>query len=195
MILFIPLLFLVSCEKEERGCAGPTYSYLDERLYPLLFEEGSYWIYKIDSTNNLDSVVLSEKVKTTFAHNTGHGCASIEEVYYLSYFGTLSGNYRDVYIGYVIARNDPYGGFLYLSSHYIGDESSNARIEDIYDTLVVENVAYYNVVKMNIQMATHLSSAMNLYYVDSIGIVKKEIKNDENIIETLNLVRCLPILQ
>ena len=70
----------------------------------------------------------------------------------------------------------------------------NARISEIYDIYTVQGLDYSNVVKMELTQDKYLNTNMNLYYVDSVGVIKKEIKEDSVIIETWDLLRYNTVL-
>ena len=84
MILFIGLMVCPACKEEEEN----TYFQhkISRDLYPLLFDEGSYWIYKNTDTSVVDSVVLTKVRIDTVAHGPsgpGQGSPGEEEVYHL----------------------------------------------------------------------------------------------------------------
>ena len=100
-----------------------------------------------------------------------------------------NGDYSNLYVGYAITLGSLYGGYLYLSSHTIGDSSVNAKIVDIYDSILVNSVPYKNVVKMDLKEDYYLKSNLNYYYADSVGIIKKEIKESGAILESWSLIK------
>jgi hypothetical protein len=169
-----------------------TYYKIDENLYPLLFDTGSYWIY--ENINNLliDSIIIVGFEIDTFyigPGGSGQGPIGEEQYFNLTYKSDVSGIYEEQLIAYFISRGLVYGGCVYISSQSIGDTWSNAQISAIFDSLIINNRTYRNVVKMKLVQDKYLDTDMNLYYSDSIGIVKKEIIEDSMIVGTWNLLR------
>jgi hypothetical protein len=98
-------------------------------------------------------------------------------------------NYDEYLIGYVISRWLTNGGFTLLSSKIKGDSSSNAEIANVFDSLKINGISYKKVVKMKIYKDNYIDNNYFLYYVDSIGIVKKQTRVNDSAIDTWNLVR------
>lgn len=193
-ILIALSIVLSSCKEEEEYGGIDNVSRISENLYPLLFDTVSNWKYKNTENGIVDSLVLiANKIDTTAKRNIGKGYTNSDQVYLLTYSSEIFGEYTEQYIGYVIKSGFDlsrynYHNYVYLSSFKVGDARSNATIAAIYDSLIVLNKTYYNVVKMDISKDTFIHKDMNLYYVDSIGVIKKEIKEENNIIETWELM-------
>ena len=88
-----------------------------------------------------------------------------------------------------ISRGLINGGFTLLSSKMKGDKRLNAEITEILNSLKVEETTYYNVVKMKISKDNYIKNDCVFYYVDSIGIVKKEFMSNNKVTNTSNLLR------
>ena len=191
-ILPILLLCLVlfSCQKENMITGGHDYYQINEQLRPMLFDKGSSWIYVNPQTKEKDSIVIvSIEMDTVGPYAVENGFSASQQIFFLNYYSNLFGNYEEILIGYVISHGSLTGGFVYLSSHQIGDEAMNARIANIHDSLIVNDDVYYKVVEMHIENDSYLKKNMNLYYVDSIGLIKREIKKNFSIAETWILER------
>jgi len=189
LILLIALTSLSSCKEENTNGGNHLYT-LNERLFPLLFKTGSYWIYKMDGGESIDTLIVKDaKIDTIGPFNVGDGYTSTDQVYYIGYSSSINGDYSNLYVGYAITLGSLYGGYLYLSSHTIGDSSVNAKIVDIYDSILVNSVPYKNVVKMDLKEDYYLKSNLNYYYADSVGIIKKEIKESGAILESWSLIK------
>jgi len=188
-ILLISSLILMSCKKSEEVTGGNHYYKINESLHPMLFDVESYWIYKNNMTNIIDSIKLTEvEMDTIGPFNLGNGYTSTYQAFNLKYSSKIFGEYSEQYVGYVISRGSTEGGYVYLSSHKIGDSTANAKITAIHDTLIVNNLIYENVVELNIKKDMYIEDELNLFYVDSIGIIKKEIKEDNIIQDTWELL-------
>jgi hypothetical protein len=184
ILLMIMILSLIpfSCSKEEDTTGGNYYYEIDKRLYPLLFNKESNWIYKNMDTNIIDSISLIEIIMDTIGpFNVGKGFTQTFQVFNLRYSSRLYGEYSEQYVGYVISKGSINGGYVYLSSFQAGDSSMNAKITAIHDSLIVNEMIYKNVVEMDIKKDMYIENDMHLFYVDSIGLIKKEIKEENNI--------------
>ena len=187
-LILISLLFN-SCNKG--GSEGGNHLYLlDEKLNPLLFNVGSEWVYQNETDNNLDTVIVNEaSFDTTEAYNVGGGFTATDLLYTINYSSNLNGLFTEIYRGYLIYRgifNDK--AIVYLSSFRVGDSSYNAKIVAIYDTLLINNKSFKNVVKMRVNKADYLESDLILYYADSVGVIRKEIIKNNQISETWSLL-------
>ena len=195
MMLFIGLMVCAGCKDEEEN----TYFHhkISESLYPLLFNEGSYWIYNNTDTTLFDTIVLTKVEIDTLVYGPsgpGQGSPGEEQVYVLSYtssqFGAYQRTLREDYIsrGWMVG-GEPIG-VEYLSSHQIGDELLSAKIADIYNSFVVNGESYADVVKMDvINYGGNFPGDMNIYYVDYVGIIKKVIAKTDNTTETWELLK------
>ena len=191
IILLFTFFIIISCNKDEDSSSSYGYYKISESLYPLVFDIGSYWIY--EDTDNLlvDSIIIVDLEIGTYVmvSTSGQGATGEEQFFNLTYSSTIFGQYEEQIIGGIISRGLVYGGYIYISGHNVGVEVNNARISAIYDSLVIKNVIYRNVVKMEISQDRYIDSDMNFYYVDSIGVIKKEIFEDDAITETWELLR------
>jgi hypothetical protein len=186
------LSILFSCEDEETTSKKPDFYKVDSSLNSMFFDEDSYWVYENSDKSKTDSVVIKDIIKDTLELGPsmpGQGITGYAEYYSVEYLSSQFGKYYEQLVGYIISQGCIYGGYLYLSSHHVGDSSWNAEITEIYDTLLVGENTFFDVVKMEILKDAYINSDINLYYVDSIGIVKKEIKEGNLIKDTWNLAR------
>ena len=187
LIFFIISLLISSCEKNE-PFGGNDHYLLNESLYPLLFDVNSYWVYENNETGTFDSLYLVENIMDTMGPtNVGHGYSSTYQVFNLKYASNINGEYTEHYVGSVITKGSTDGGFLYFSSFWVGDSRRNATISSILDSLELNGNVYKDVVVMDVKKDLYINDDMNLYYVDSIGVIKKEIKEGNAIISTWGL--------
>ena len=179
-----------SCKKEDNSTGGNSYYIIDKNLHSMLFDKNSYWIYKNIDSKAIDSVSVAEIVIDTIGpFNIGKGYTSTYQVYNVKYLSSFYGPYSEQYVGYVISRGSKDGSYVYLSSFQKGDSSLNAKIIAIHDSLSVNEISYRYVVEMEIKKDKYIENPMNLYYVNSIGLIKKEIKEDNVIKITWELLR------
>ncbi|MDY0102478.1 MAG: hypothetical protein RBS07_06030 [Lentimicrobium sp.] len=195
MILFIGLMVCPACKEEEEE----TYfrHKISANLYPLLFDEGSTWIYSNTGTFLFDTVVLTSVEIDTIVYGPsgpGEGSPGEEQVYILSFNSSQVGVYEKQLREDYICRSSAVGGqpygVEYLSSHKTGDEFLGAEIVEIFDAYSVNENTYSNVVKMNVQdYDGTLPGGINLYYADYVGVVKNEIKENDSVIATWELIK------
>ena len=186
------LILLIGCHKESED-RNYFHGKISESLHPFLFDTGSYWIYKRSNSSIPDSTVVKSISKNTFIvgpMGPGQGDQGDEEYYNIHYLSFPANNvYDEQLLGYVISRGLYYGGCVLLSSKKVGDKGLNAEILEVLDSLTVENKIYKTVVKMKVNQDKYIDQNYQLYYVDSIGVIKKEIMGNGTVTETWNLLR------
>ncbi len=181
------MVIFSTCKKEE-NYGHHSHSEISKNLYPLLFSPDSYWIYE-DQNNNLDSLVLLTNKFDKISFGGGHGYSYTADVYNLGYESEKYGAYTEQFVNYLISRGSIKGGYVYLSSFKVGEKFLNAEIRAIHDSLVVYGTTYNQVVEMKITKDEYVKFDMRLYYVDSIGIIKKTIYNSIDDSVTWQLIR------
>lgn len=184
LILLIVISFVVTSCKKEEEIYWPI-SYVGEEVHPFLFDIGSVWLYKNPVSKEIDNV---EIIDFAFDRYIPGGKLNGElQFYRISYVSDVFGEYKEYACLDIISRAIHFGGILFIASGNEGDECENARIDTIYSSFYVNGIAYEDVVKMEIEADEWLDIEMNLYWADSIGVVKKEIIENDQIIETWNL--------
>lgn len=193
LVLLIVSVFS-SCKKEDETTSSSyTYYKIKQSLYPFLFDYGSFWIYKDTITGNIDSISLTSITK----HNVTikpivptQGPQGEQEYFNIQYLSFPSNQIiEEQLMSDFISRGLINGGFTLLSSKTKGDKRLNAEITEILNSLKVEETTYYNVVKMKISKDNYIKNYCFYYYVDSIGIIKKEITSNNKVVNTSNLMR------
>ncbi len=198
-ILTVSVLFS-SCQKKDEK-PNFTHGKINPNLYSYIFDTGSYWIYKDTITNSIDSTIVTSIIKDVYLYpvtGPGQGHPGDEEYFYISCLtypaNTVS---YDVLMLSEIGTTAPlwYGPIKYISTKNIGSTFQNAKIENIIDSLSVEGEMYYNVIKM--QSLPNLSSTITnyYYYVDNIGVIKKETLTGTILTGTWNLLRYNTIIK
>jgi len=188
------VLGITSCKKDKVNESKTlTHGKISQDLYPYLFDANSYWVYKKINSTTLDSINVKSIKRDTLEIGPivpGQGPQGDEEIYRISYVSSLTNtSFEEQLLGSVITRGEFSGGMIYISSKKVGDESSTVKIINVFDTLTVETKKYKNVVKVKVTKDVFIDKNYFLYYVDSIGIVKKEILTNDNVSETWNLLR------
>jgi hypothetical protein len=171
------LLFLAySCNKNEPITGGHNHYDIDESLQPMLFNKGSQWIYVCKETGDIDTVRLVKiDLDTLGPYGVENGFTAAQQVYYLRYLSSLSGAFTHELVSHIITLGTVRGGYIYLAGKSTGEESMNALVADIHDTLMVGDQKYRDVVEMKISTDSYVKKNMILYYADSVGLIKQEI--------------------
>jgi hypothetical protein len=187
--LLIPV-FIISCNNKDEE--EPILHYkICECMYPYIFDAGSYWVYESANTNILDSIVVGSLSEETYyiPHTTpGQGSNGIIDYVLINYFSSAEGIYSENVFADEISRGFLEGGFVFLSSDP-GQGVQNAIVEGIVDSLLIENEVYRNVRVMKIFKDHYISEDCKFYYVDSVGVVRKEILTGDSVSFTWNLLR------
>jgi len=175
------------------------YYKISEALYPYLFDTASYWVYSSLDNNLIDSINLKHvDLDTSYIGPSGPGEGSQGEIHFykLTYESSISGGYKEYltnkYISKYYSDQAGFGPYIFKATQEIGDYSYNVKLNNIHSSMIVNNIIYYNIKEMEISKEFFNNwqdsiPDMNFYYVDSIGIIKKEIKENNTIIETWNL--------
>ncbi|HET6557934.1 MAG TPA: hypothetical protein VFG54_11510 [Prolixibacteraceae bacterium] len=196
IIVIVIALTMAGCEKDEEKYELVK---IDPSLKPFLFDKGSYWIYTMypikadtiviqkdslsapkdsiifvnDSINVLRDSVSVESIAKDTIYPTG--MPRYYEIYDIKYFSSLNDSiYNEQLIGYVITKGQVNGGFVLLSSKKKADKSLNAEIVNVSDEMTLNKVTYNQVVKMKVSKDKYIKDSYYLYYVDKIGVVRKE---------------------
>ena len=127
---------IISCQKhDDNNNSSYHYSKVNKSLYPMLFDKGSYWVFEEQNDNTLDSIEIIDLAIDTILigpSGPGQGYTGEAQYYNLTYFSTIYGEYQEQLVGIVISRGCINGGYLYVSSFKIGDESNNVLPENKY---------------------------------------------------------------
>ena len=170
--LIIISILIFSCKKEEPEKVT-SYLKIEKSLYPLLFEEGSYWNYVNTETSDIDRIELTEVIHENRTTSEGDSWSSVDEVYECSYTSSINNDFRNLYLGYLIMKSDENGGLLFFGSKTIGEENGSAIIINIHPTYQILDTEYHNVTEFYIEENFNILKPIRLFYADSIGLVKK----------------------
>lgn len=200
----IILLFcstFIQCHKDDKPSADPAsqteYHYIQESIKPFEVKANSYWVYKNDSTGVQDSIsVLSTETGMIWtipqAHGQGGGTQS---EYYKINLKSFSNNtyYNDYILNNYIKRNG--GGTwgqdgqpIYMANSNVGTSFNGMEISSKLNSLNVNGITFTNVTKIKITTANQIqpefSNDTYLYFVDTVGLIKKDIVLGINNIES-----------
>lgn len=206
---YIFLAFLVfSCNKDEHQCKQYTPGQ-DVPAAPSLssyrFKENSYWVYKNDATNQLDS----QRVESAFVNNwisgggssTCSGATSFHE-YRMRIKSFLTNESFDYYIIAMYLYKDYTfqgrfaGKYIFNNLNSFPPESGLEQLE-IIPSLVLNGNTIQNVKKIRIKHIDPTASSPNpnnlsshdlhYYFADSIGLVKWEAVDGSTVLESWSL--------
>ncbi|MCD4834700.1 MAG: hypothetical protein K8R31_12945 [Bacteroidales bacterium] len=195
IIIFSLLVSIVSCNEPEDIVEKTDIDtlFVSSNLKKHFYDINTTWIFE-SNQGEKDTVTLLRTEREILEPQSMHGEIQLGYVenYKFHYLSTRDGLYWDQYIGYVIVRNGvdwANGEYIYLSSYQIGDSSDEAEIDTIYDSYNVSDTTYRNVVRMRINnFEFEFGENWYYYFVDSVGIIRKEKLNDEPNNEIWNLI-------
>lgn len=187
-------LMITSCKKDQENESKTLiHGKISQSLYPYLFDANSYWVYKKINSTTFDSINVNSIKRDTLLigpGGPGQGPQGDDEIYRISYVSSLTNkSFEEQLLGGIITRGEYSGGYVFISSKKVGDESLNVKIINVFDTLTIETKKYKNVIKVKVTKDVFIDKNYFLYYVDSIGIVKKEVLTNDTVSETWNLLR------
>ena len=203
-LLFITISFaLASCNKEneettnnETNTSSNNYCVCipDSTIFPYIFDENNFWIFQSDSLEN-DTVILTEITYNSEGlppAGPSQGPSGVMYLYNVKYHSSKYGEHEEQMFKHYISLDRDFGPFLLITSKEIGESYSGGTIINVFDTLTVNNNLFHNVTLMRTFDPQYFSNnnyhSILLYYADSIGIIKKEIFQNDSIKTTWNLI-------
>jgi hypothetical protein len=197
-------LTFFACHKEKQTAADTTfdtkYDYIQQSIKPFEVKTNSYWVYKNDSTGVQDSIsVLSTETGMIWtipqAHGQGGGTQS---EYYKINLKSFSNNtfYNDYILDNFMKRNGggtwgEKGQPIYMANSVVGTIFNGMEISSKLNTLNINGITFNNITKVKITTANQIqpefSNDTYLYYVDTVGLIKKEIVLGLNNIESWSI--------
>jgi hypothetical protein len=188
-VSFAWLIMMLSCNESEPIYGGHNHYDISESLQPLLFSPGSRWVYQCEETGEIDTVYLAQiDMDTLGPYAEENNYTASQQVYYLRFQSSLFGAFTEEYVGYVITLGTVRGGYIYLAGKSPGETTMNATVAAIHDSLTVKEQVYHHVVEMSIKTDAYIKRKMNLYFADSVGMIKQEIVKNHIINETWVLI-------
>ena len=160
LLISIVVLVFTSCKKEEpcsskvSGLQQPVHTCLS----PVMFDKGSEWVYQDTSSSAQENVSVSS---WNGESSKDHKCGSYSAFLYIHYSSSKYGNYTEKYHKEDIFENDS-GNLIY-----------SCQGAEILDSLVVLGTTYYQVKKVTDISYSYTFPDKELYWADSIGIVRK----------------------
>ena len=192
----ITLIVLVvssfACTKQEDPPSNPPVRVpISATLQNLIFEEGSFWIYKRLTDSSIDSVeVIGTGLQWLYiSGGPGSGVQTILQELSMTYYSTKFNYYTEYAAYHILSEGKMSGGIKFIGGTNVGDSLLNTSLTEIHDTLIINGEAYTNVIEMHVGKDEYIDDDMNLYYADSIGVIRKEIKDSTSVVETWDLIR------
>ena len=203
LILLFSLAF-VECHKGEKSSTTPTpetvYHYIDQSIKPFEVKANSYWVYSNDSTGVQDSVsVLSTETGMIWTIPQVHGQGG--GIQYEYYKINLKSYLNNIYYNNFILNNfmkingggtyGQEGQPIYMANSAIGTSFNGMEISNKLNSLTVSGVTFNNITKIKItasnQYQHEFTNDTYLYYVDTVGLIKKETLLGLNNIESWSI--------
>ena len=136
VIILITIVLFSGCKKDSEVTRPYTHGKISANLYPFLFNNGSYWVYRDTISSNIDSTTLTHITKSTFEvgpSGPGQGSSGDEEYFQISYLSFPTNfQYSEELLGEVISRGNTDGGYTLLSNKHKGDKKKEATYNDFY---------------------------------------------------------------
>ena len=181
-LLILIVLILWSCHKNDQNqnTADPcdrTWSItpIDSRMMGFFFKPGSYWVYRNDSLNLFDSLVLYNAVNRCEDLTTnGPPHSSYSARYYMMYYASYPSGYKyfDVIESSAMARNFFPLHYYWWDAWFLYVATNNDS--SYIDTLQVGSHTFYKCYE-SLSKGTGNPPDIIVYTTKDIGIVKKII--------------------
>lgn len=190
----------ITCNKEN-STNETKYTYLSQSIEPYKFETGTYWIFKNDSTNTIDSLVVINTENDFFwSPPPVHGQSGTKSEYFkMNIESSLTSDlYNDYLTSNYIKRNGggeygQNGQPIFIADSDIGTEFNGMEIIGKYQTLIINNHTFSDVVKSKITESQQYESIFindtYLYYSNDIGLIKKVSDLGNGKFESWSIVR------
>jgi hypothetical protein len=164
-----------------------------------LFDVGSWWVYKEETTHEKDSIYVVAAANDLNSPNFDVTYCSPYQDYYYHFFPVITGapacsdfglSYNKcIYVknSKYSLGNNPYAGeeTCFFSQYYktantsaINTQYQNSKVtfEEIYDTYSTGPLSFGKTLKVHVdQSVLEHNSAVNHYYVKGVGLIRKEI--------------------
>lgn len=194
----------LQCHKDDKPSADQTleteYRYIQESIKPFEVKTNSYWVYKNDSTGVQDSVsVLSTETGMiwTTPQVHGQGGGTLSEYYKINLKSYLNNTFYNNFILNDFMKRNGGGTWgqdgqpIYIANSAVGTTFNGMEISSKLNTLNINGITFNNITKVKITAANQIqpefSNDTYLYYVDTVGLIKKEIVLGLNNIESWSI--------
>ncbi len=204
LLIFLFCLTFYACHKDKQPTADTTpetkYFYIQQSIKPFEVKANSYWVYKNDSTGVFDSIsVLSTETGMVWTTPQVHGqVGGVQSEYYKINLKSFSynTNYNYYILNNFIKMNG--GGTwgqdgqpIYMANSIVGTTFSGMEIISNLNSININGVTFNNVTKIKITTANQIqpefSNDTYLYFVDTVGLIKKDIVLGINNIESWSI--------
>jgi len=194
LVIIVLIITLFSCHKKDQQSDNNEKTNCDDYItrcdYAPIFQQMngffflplSYWVYKNDSLNALDSVVISSENTGCEVAFSFMGLCYRNDYYLMNYYSSYSKTtYYDIIEGGTLMRNyhpsmiDSWKGWILFTT--------NGNI----DSIKVGNNTFYNVLMSTSYNTVNNTQNITAYTAKDIGIVKTIIQTQPK--QVWNLVR------
>ncbi len=213
-ILIFVVVSICSCKKDDttaQQTATTTqpyqvyYTYLDTSLVHYKFKQGSYWVYKNDSTAALDSIVV-DSVSSGFnqydaSYGPGPQWARYAECYEIRMhsFTTLQYFHDDLVFNGIYRNagdaqgNFPGGQLIYMINTDTETVAEGLAIIAKFPSMIINGNNFNNVDESKITAALQneqvFANNAYLFYTPNFGLIKKEIDLGGGNIQSWSILR------
>lgn len=202
LLILITSSLCLSCEeKNEPEEKEDTTQMIKECLKPYLFRTGSYWIFKNDSSDVVDSLAVIEFDSGSYwMPPPVHGAPGQKWEYYNIFVMSFPDSvmHNDFLDRNHIRRNGggTYGELgqpIFIADGIVGEGYNGMKIIDIIPELEISGNSIFNVIQVKVTASEQYQQEFvydtYLYFTDSIGIIKKVEVISEEDIRSWSLIR------
>ena len=181
-VLFVALIVLVlGCKKNEIQEDCSVY-YIKDGMKSLVFQKGSYWIYKSDSSQMIDSTYIYSIDYGYLDIGKGHGSIESFEYYMITYASTSPirySSYKDyIEMDHMLINPRlwyPYasGPTIYSLQIPVGTFASSEN--RYHDSLTINGLTFYKVQESRFVLN---ENSTVFFTTANVGLIKKIIYSD-----------------
>ena len=210
LLLLVICLAFSACKQDKQPIDEPqkptvnNSCYIQKSLIPYDVKTNSYWVYTNDLDPGIDSVSVqgSETGMMTLIPSTSKSTGYSGEYYKIN---LKSSYYIKTYNNFlkcneiVINGSAEWGTWgkegqpIYNVNSAVGTSSDGMEIISKLNTLNINGITFNNITKIKITAANQRLKVFDndtyLYYVDTVGLIKKEIVLGLNLIQTWSIKR------
>lgn len=181
---------MYSCKTDgDKPFADKDFNQVSESVYPFLFTEGSFWVFSISNSSELDSVYVVSGAWDTWRpggpSGPGQGSSDSPSYHYynMDYSSSVRGSYTEYVISDLITSDYLYiqGKTWLIASKEIGSGGNSSTISAVHDQYEVQAGSFNDVTEMHVFEEDMVTLEEIRFYADFVGLIKKiEVSNGDS---------------
>ncbi|MDF3027024.1 MAG: hypothetical protein K0S23_1331 [Fluviicola sp.] len=196
MKYILPYIILVlvgfSCKKSKHPCEGKyTHSYttISSSFDSYLFKENSYWVYRNDSTTEIDSQRVVSTINTQIGSGGGSSCGS---AYAEKYQMQIECSFNNQHFNYNIIGSSLYkqtfvpGNYeAYIFSNAESFTSGNGvQLLETIPSMNLNGNSIQHIKKVRVDLPAY---DIIYYFANGVGVIKWEVLQGTSILESWSI--------